>query len=67
MVFQDCMKQHQVDMEKSFAVARSREKACGICMEVIWEKTPPTKQRFGLLPNCSHCFWYNNFFNKSFY
>ena len=54
----DCMKQHQVDMEKSFAVARSREKACGICMEVIWEKMPPTKQRFGLLPNCSHCFWY---------
>lgn len=53
---EDCMRQHQVDMEKSFAVARSRDKACGICMETIWEKLPSTKQRFGLLPNCSHCF-----------
>lgn len=52
------MRQHQIDMEKSFAVARSKDKACGICMETIWEKLPSTKQRFGLLPNCSHCFWY---------
>ena len=55
--FQDCLLQHKLDMEKSFAVARSRDKACGICMEIIWEKLPSTKQRFGLLPNCSHCFW----------
>jgi len=53
---QDCMKQHEADMELSFAVARSKEKACGICMEVIWDKVPSDKQRFGLLPNCSHCF-----------
>ncbi|KZS05786.1 putative E3 ubiquitin-protein ligase makorin-1 [Daphnia magna] len=53
---QSCLLQHKVDMEKSFAVARSRDKACGICMEIIWEKLPSTKQRFGLLPNCSHCF-----------
>ena len=56
-VSQDCMKQHELDMERSFAIARSRDKACGICMEVIWEKIPAAKQRFGLLPNCSHCFW----------
>nr|CAH0112854.1 unnamed protein product [Daphnia galeata] len=53
---QSCLRQHKIDMEKSFAVARSRDKACGICMEIIWEKSPSTKQRFGLLPNCSHCF-----------
>ena len=43
-------------MERSFAIARSRDKACGICMEVILEKQPSDKKRFGLLPNCSHCF-----------
>ena len=58
LYLQSCLRQHKIDMEKSFAVARSRDKACGICMEIIWEKSPSTKQRFGLLPNCSHCFWY---------
>ena len=42
-------------MELSFAIQRSCEKVCGICMEVVWEKDP-VKQRFGVLPNCCHVF-----------
>ena len=32
------MKQHEEDMELSFAVARSKDRMCGICMEVnrVW-------------------------------
>jgi E3 ubiquitin-protein ligase makorin len=52
----ECIEQHEKDMELSFAVARSGEKTCGICMEVITEKTPPGEQRFGILPSCAHCF-----------
>ena len=50
------MLKHKADMEVSFAIARSKEKSCGICMETIWDKQPSAKQRFGILPNCSHCF-----------
>lgn len=53
---ENCMLKHKADMEISFAIARSKEKCCGICMETIWEKQPSAKQRFGILPNCSHCF-----------
>lgn len=42
-------------MELSFAIARSKEKSCGVCFEVILEKTSG-EQRFGILPNCNHCF-----------
>ena len=49
----ECMRQH--NMEKSLAIARSKEKTCGICFEVIMEKVPQ-EQRFGILPNCNHCF-----------
>ncbi|KOC59312.1 E3 ubiquitin-protein ligase makorin-1 [Habropoda laboriosa] len=50
-----CVKQHEVDMELSFAIQRSREKSCGVCFEVIMEKAFG-EQRFGILPNCNHCF-----------
>ncbi|XP_017876875.1 probable E3 ubiquitin-protein ligase makorin-1 isoform X2 [Ceratina calcarata] len=50
-----CVKQHEVDMEISFAIQRSREKSCGVCFEVIMEKASG-EQRFGILPNCNHCF-----------
>lgn len=49
------MEQHEKDMELSFALARSKEKSCGVCFEVIMEKTIG-EQRFGILPNCNHCF-----------
>ncbi|XP_069694523.1 probable E3 ubiquitin-protein ligase makorin-1 isoform X2 [Periplaneta americana] len=51
----ECIKQHERDMELSFAVARSKDKTCGVCFEVVMEK-PPREQRFGILPNCNHCF-----------
>ena len=34
----DCLQEHEHNMELSFAVARSREKTCGICMEVVLDK-----------------------------
>lgn len=52
---QDCIKQHEKNMELSFAIARSKEKTCGVCFEVIMEKANG-EQRFGILPNCNHCF-----------
>ncbi|XP_044742179.1 probable E3 ubiquitin-protein ligase makorin-1 [Chrysoperla carnea] len=51
----ECVSQHEKNMELSFAVARSREKSCGVCFEVILEKSS-REQRFGILPNCNHCF-----------
>lgn len=55
MFVQECIQQHERDMELSFAIARSKEKSCGVCFEVIMEKTSG-EQRFGILPNCNHCF-----------
>jgi E3 ubiquitin-protein ligase makorin len=42
-------------MELSFAVARSKEKTCGVCMEIVLDK-PKGEARFGILPSCTHCF-----------
>lgn len=44
-------------MEASFAVARSLDKVCGVCMEVVLEKKgSDATRRFGILPNCKHIF-----------
>jgi E3 ubiquitin-protein ligase makorin len=51
----ECLQEHERDMELSFAVARSKEKTCGICMETVLDK-PKGEARFGILPNCTHCF-----------
>jgi len=51
----ECLREHERDMELSFAVARSREKTCGICMEVVLDKSKG-EARFGILPSCNHCF-----------
>jgi len=51
----ECLQEHERDMELSFAVARSKEKTCGICMETVLDK-PKGEARFGILPNCNHCF-----------
>lgn len=42
-------------MELSFAIARSKDKTCGVCFEVVREKSGRAK-RFGILPNCNHIF-----------
>ncbi|KAJ8318705.1 hypothetical protein KUTeg_003796 [Tegillarca granosa] len=52
----ECTDQVEKDMELSFAVSRSKDKACGICMEVIMEKNPSSERRFGVLSDCSHVF-----------
>ncbi|XP_008564381.1 PREDICTED: probable E3 ubiquitin-protein ligase makorin-3 [Galeopterus variegatus] len=51
-----CIEAHEKDMELSFAVQRSMDKVCGICMEVVYEKAIPSDRRFGILSNCNHTF-----------
>ncbi|RWS13299.1 makorin-like protein [Dinothrombium tinctorium] len=53
---EDCIRDHEREMEISFAIKRSIDKACGICMDVIMEKEPPSERRFGILEKCSHIF-----------
>ena len=51
-----CIEAHEKDMELSFAVQRSMDKVCGICMEVVYEKVNPSDCRFGILSNCNHTY-----------
>ncbi|XP_068134372.1 E3 ubiquitin-protein ligase makorin-1 isoform X2 [Hyperolius riggenbachi] len=51
-----CIEAHEKDMELSFAVQRSKDIQCGICMEVVYEKTNPSDRRFGILSNCNHSY-----------
>uniref|UniRef100_A0A671E6E4 RING-type E3 ubiquitin transferase n=1 Tax=Rhinolophus ferrumequinum TaxID=59479 RepID=A0A671E6E4_RHIFE len=51
-----CIEAHEKDMELSFAVQRSQDMVCGICMEVVYEKANPSERRFGILSNCSHTY-----------
>jgi len=50
------MKQLEQDMHLAFAVQRSGDKVCGICMEVVWQKQPSYAQRFGILSHCTHVY-----------
>uniref|UniRef100_A0A4W5JDK2 RING-type domain-containing protein n=1 Tax=Hucho hucho TaxID=62062 RepID=A0A4W5JDK2_9TELE len=43
-------------MELSFAIQRSKDMQCGVCMEVVFEKANPSERRFGILSNCCHCY-----------
>ncbi|KFM83406.1 putative E3 ubiquitin-protein ligase makorin-2, partial [Stegodyphus mimosarum] len=51
-----CEKELEQDMELSFAVQRSRDKICGICMDVVMEKDLISERRFGILEKCNHVF-----------
>ncbi|XP_028931068.1 E3 ubiquitin-protein ligase makorin-1, partial [Ornithorhynchus anatinus] len=51
-----CIEAHEKDMELSFAVQRSKDMVCGICMEVVYEKANPSERRFGILSNCGHAY-----------
>ncbi|XP_048205757.1 E3 ubiquitin-protein ligase makorin-1-like [Perognathus longimembris pacificus] len=51
-----CIEAHEKDMELSFAVQRSKDMVCGVCMEVVYEKANPRERRFGILSNCSHTY-----------
>ncbi|KAM4748361.1 E3 ubiquitin-protein ligase makorin-1 isoform 2-T2 [Rhinophrynus dorsalis] len=51
-----CIEAHEKDMELSFAIQRSKDIVCGVCMEVVYEKTNPSERRFGILSNCNHSY-----------
>ncbi|XP_028306767.1 putative E3 ubiquitin-protein ligase makorin-1 [Gouania willdenowi] len=51
-----CIEAHEKDMELSFAIQRSKDMMCGVCMEVVFEKVNPSERRFGILSNCCHCY-----------
>lgn len=53
---EDCLREHEREMELSFAIQRSKDKVCGICMDTVVEKTPITSSRFGILEKCNHIF-----------
>lgn len=55
-LLQACIEAHEKDMEISFAIQRSKDMMCGVCMEVVFEKANPSERRFGILSNCSHCY-----------
>lgn len=52
----ECLQEHEREMELSFAVQRSKDKVCGICMDTVVEKKPVTSSRFGILEKCNHTF-----------
>ncbi|KAM9311171.1 E3 ubiquitin-protein ligase makorin-1 [Gastrophryne carolinensis] len=51
-----CIEAHEKNMELSFAIQRSKDIVCGICMEVVYEKTNLSERRFGILSNCNHSY-----------
>lgn len=53
---EECLREHEREMELSFAVQRSKDKVCGICMDMVVEKKPVTSSRFGILEKCNHIF-----------
>ncbi|CAD5124876.1 DgyrCDS13128 [Dimorphilus gyrociliatus] len=52
----DCIEEHEKAMEASFAIARSKDKVCGVCMEKVLDKKPASDARFGILSHCNHVF-----------
>ncbi|XP_033170177.1 probable E3 ubiquitin-protein ligase makorin-1 [Drosophila mauritiana] len=51
----ECLEQHEQAMELSFAIARSKDKTCGICFDTVLEKKG-RERRFGILSKCKHIF-----------
>lgn len=51
---QMCLIAFEHDMEKAFAVQKSQDKVCNICMEVVYDKIIPSERRFGILSDCIH-------------
>jgi len=52
----ECMKILEEDMQLSFAISRSSNKDCGICMETVMEKSNAKERQFGILTGCNHIF-----------
>nr|XP_033782186.1 probable E3 ubiquitin-protein ligase makorin-2 [Geotrypetes seraphini] len=51
-----CMASFEHEVEKAFAFQASQDKACSICMEVVYEKPSASERRFGILSNCNHTY-----------
>lgn len=51
-----CEKELEQEMEFSFAIQRSMDKTCGICMDIVLEKEPISERRFGILEKCNHVY-----------
>ncbi|XP_048403574.1 E3 ubiquitin-protein ligase makorin-2 isoform X2 [Stegostoma tigrinum] len=51
---QMCLMAFEQDMEKAFAVQKSQDKVCNICMEIVYDKMIPSERRFGILSDCIH-------------
>uniref|UniRef100_A0A2K5E282 RING-type E3 ubiquitin transferase n=1 Tax=Aotus nancymaae TaxID=37293 RepID=A0A2K5E282_AOTNA len=51
-----CIESQEKDMELLFAVPHSKDMVCGICMEVVYEKTNPCELCFKILSNCNHIY-----------
>ncbi|XP_046845478.1 probable E3 ubiquitin-protein ligase makorin-1 [Xenia sp. Carnegie-2017] len=52
----ECMKWLEDDMNYSFAVQKSDEVCCGICLDKIRLNPDSKDKRFGILPECNHPF-----------
>ncbi|KAH8368783.1 hypothetical protein KR084_004666 [Drosophila pseudotakahashii] len=52
----ECLEEHEQAMELSFAIARSKDKTCGICFDTVVEKEERSDRRFGILSKCNHVF-----------
>ena len=50
----ECLQEHERNMELSFAVARSKEKTCGICMEVVLDKQKGEARSAGGVARTKH-------------
>ncbi|XP_053422880.1 probable E3 ubiquitin-protein ligase makorin-3 isoform X1 [Nycticebus coucang] len=51
-----CMATHVKDMGCLLTAQPGMDKVCGICMEVVYEKSRFSDRRFGILINCNHTF-----------
>ncbi|CAF1221908.1 unnamed protein product [Rotaria sordida] len=50
----ECLKKHETECEEAFAIQRSEDKKCGVCLETVWDRDGD--KRFGILENCDHIF-----------
>lgn len=38
------------------ATQRNMDMVCGVCLDVVLAKDNPRERKFGILPNCGHCY-----------
>ncbi|CAF3729217.1 unnamed protein product [Rotaria socialis] len=50
----ECLQKHEAECEEAFAIQRSEDKKCGVCLETVWDRDGD--KRFGILENCDHIF-----------